>query len=162
MRTLGSSVGGVRMLLLASTSGLGGVADSVMSPYFCPLARSFALIYLYFYLPGNMVLGQTLVDTSYQQDFALRLDLPFGFTLFTLPCSDCFHFALRPPDEELWRHKNLPFGRRCLLCIQHSLLHCQPCGQLKGIPGALYSAGDTKHSGGRGHLLLNSFQLPLM
>ena len=41
MRSLGSSVGGVRMLLLASTSGLGGVADSVMSPYFCPLARSF-------------------------------------------------------------------------------------------------------------------------
>ena len=39
MRSLGSSVGGVRMLLLASTSGLGGVADSVMSPYFCPLAR---------------------------------------------------------------------------------------------------------------------------
>ena len=39
MRSLGASVGGVRLLLLASTSGLGGVADSVMSPYFCPLAR---------------------------------------------------------------------------------------------------------------------------
>ena len=30
----------VHLLLLALTSGLGGVADSTMSPYFCPLARS--------------------------------------------------------------------------------------------------------------------------
>ena len=32
--------GPMRLLLLATTSMLGGVADSVMSPYFCPLARS--------------------------------------------------------------------------------------------------------------------------
>jgi len=41
MKSLGSNVGGVRLLLLASTSGLGGIADSVMSPYFCPLARKY-------------------------------------------------------------------------------------------------------------------------
>jgi len=41
MRSLGSGVGGVRMLLLSATSALGGIADSVMSPYFCPLARKY-------------------------------------------------------------------------------------------------------------------------
>ena len=34
-----SHAGLLRLSLLASTSGLGGLADSVMSPYFCPLAR---------------------------------------------------------------------------------------------------------------------------
>ena len=77
MRSLGSSVGGVRMLLLASTSGLGGIADAVMSPYFCPLARLLDDRTQLFQIlvPGNMALGQTLVDTSYRQDFSLRLVL---------------------------------------------------------------------------------------
>ena len=35
-----SHSGLLRLSLLACTSGLGGLADSVMSPYFCPLARS--------------------------------------------------------------------------------------------------------------------------
>ena len=65
-----SGVRSVHLLLLALTSGLGGIADSTMSPFFCPLARSLVLqLYTILLRPvafsENVDLGQTFVDTSY-------------------------------------------------------------------------------------------------